>query len=110
MEGLQVGESAILCVNTYDFGAHAVTVRREKNGYGVFDDSTKEKIYTPENFKTLMIGEKGTIVEGIRADGSQTRSIVYYTAAYHAAVLSGAKKDYVIDILTTSDSVISRKI
>ena len=126
MEGLQVGETTILNVNCYDLGGHAVTVKREENGYGVFDINTnygKEIIYTPEDFKTLMTGERGTVVKGITSDGSQTCSReVYYTAIVSREIkeMVTEKNGYmtitrpvwnvydVIDAVTNSNDIIKK--
>lgn len=83
MAGLKVGESAILTVYCYDLGGHAITVKKEANGYGVFDvnrNGGEEVIYTAENFKKVMTGAKDTVVEGKTTDGRTFSSKVYYNA------------------------------
>ena len=83
MNNLQVGEKAILMVYCYGLGGHAITVKRESNGWGVFDTNRnggEEVIYTTANFKTLMTGTNGTTVQGTTSNGTAYSNKVYYTA------------------------------
>ena len=122
MTGLQVGEQAILAVYCYGLGGHAITIRRETNGWGVFDvnrNGGEEVIYTPENFITLMTGTKATIVQGIKTDGTTYNDKVYYTAMqqYQHSVIevNGSSAQVVttypqgIKLITDSEGILSKR-
>ena len=82
-EALQVGEKAIFTVYCYNLGGHSIAIKRESNGWGVFDTNRnggEEVIYTPENFITLMTGANGTTVQGMKSNGETFTGNVYYTA------------------------------
>ena len=83
MDALNVGEKAIFYVECYGLGGHAIMVKREANGWGVFDinrNKGEEVIYTPENFIALMTGTNGATVQGVTEKGETFNSKIYYTA------------------------------
>jgi hypothetical protein len=84
METLNVGEKGIFYVECYGVDGHAVMVKREANGWGVFDinrNKGEEVIYTPENFIALMTSKAyGAVVQGVTETGETFSSEIYYTA------------------------------
>lgn len=111
MSGLKKGDKALLSVDCYNkkgknVGGHAITVVKEKNGYGVFDtlsNGGEEVIYSKKEFEKFMNGKSA---KGKTKKGKIIKKPVYYTNTTSGTIRYKPLKNGKLDVTTDSKGVI----
>ena len=91
ISGLKVGEKALLYVECFDGGGHAITVQREKKGFAVYDvmvDDGAKRVYNTKEFKKLMSGKK-VKAKCKNSKGKNTTTTVYFKAVINKKLSDG---------------------
>jgi len=111
MSGLKKGDKALLSVDCYNkkgknVGGHAITIVKEKNGYGVFDtlsNGGEEVIYSKKEFEKFMNGKSA---KGKTKKGKIIKKPVYYTNTTSGTIRYKPLKNGKLDVTTDSKGVI----
>ena len=111
MNNLKKGDKALLSVDCYNkkgknVGGHAITVVKEKNGYGVFDtlsNGGEEVIYSKKEFEKFMNGKAAV---GKTKKGKTIKKPVYYTNTTSGTIRYKPLKNKKIDVTTDSKNLI----
>ena len=111
MNNLKNGDKALLSVECYNkkgnnVGEHAITIKKEKNGYGVFDtlsNDGEEVIYSKKEFEKFMNGKAAV---GKTKKGKTIKKTVYYTNTTSGTIRYKPLKNKKIDVTTDSKNLI----